>query len=440
MYLTVYRNANLIPVSQPGVLEGYDLFVDAGTITRIAPTGGEIPTGSTEIDCSGKYLLPGLIDAHMHTVPETVNYDFKLLVAFGITAVRNMWGNQAYTPDQEIDTFDLKCHIEGGQVFGPTLVNMSRILDGPRTLQPSSRSVKTRAAAELMVQQAVRDGADQVKVYTFLQPEILREIHHQAARHGLVIAGHKPIDCDAAEFFALAHSVEHTVTFESEDLDALIASDCHFIPTIAVERQVDVLVGRDTTGFFDRYAWSEKYLDPSTVNMLKSAREFAAANPEGYEKLFQPVKFDYPTAREKVRRFTAESGRLPATGSDNNPLACFGLAVHADMACLIDCGLTPAQALEAATLQAARVLQLEDRKGSLEVGKEADLLILTANPLADIHNTTEIESVVLRGRYLDRAVLNKLLDEVEQANISKREQMAASGQGQLDIKEFFVEG
>jgi len=84
MTQTVYQNAELIPVSQDGVLSAHDLFVENGLITRLAPTGGEIPADATVIDCAGKYLLPGLIDAHIHLMPDYAN-DFKVLAAYGIT-------------------------------------------------------------------------------------------------------------------------------------------------------------------------------------------------------------------------------------------------------------------------------------------------------------------------------------------------------------------
>jgi imidazolonepropionase-like amidohydrolase len=414
MYTTVYKNANVIPVSTDGVLKGYDVYVNVAEITRIVPTGEDIPEGAVVIDCTGKYIIPGLIDAHMHIIEKTYLTDIKLYAAFGVTSIRNMWGNQSMT-EQEIDTFKLKCDIEGGQVFGPTLVNTSRIFDGAYNLQPSSRTVRTKAAARLMLEQAMVEKADQIKIYNSIQPEILDYLYKLSKEKGINLVGHKPLDCDDETFFRYSHSVEHTVTFNEKYMDALIQSNCYFVPTMMIEHQVGVTTGEVEGEFFAKYEKYIKYDDPNNVAMVDSLAKSARQNPALFRSYLAPYIFDDEIMMKKVKKYIA-SGKLPAAGTDGAAYTSPGVNLHSELSYMSKAGMTNQEILCAGTLQGARVLQLEDRKGTIESCKEADMLILNSNPLEDINNTLDINGVVLRGRYLDRAALDKILNEVLENN------------------------
>ena len=100
---------------------------------------------------------------------------------------------------------------------------------------------------------------------------------------------------------------------------------------------------------------------------------------------------------------------LAGTDSGGLSYTYYGFSLHAELAFLVQAGFTPMEALQAATLQPAQFLGLADQIGTVTAGKQADLLLLEANPLDDIRNTEKIRAVVVRGRYLDRAALNELL-------------------------------
>ena len=408
MNLTVFKNAELIPIVRDGLLPGYDLWVEDGIITRLTPTGRNLPEGVRLVDCTGKYILPGLIDSHIHLVPGCEN-DLKVLVAFGVTSVRNMWGNQPV--DLETPGVDARClreDLAAGRVVGPTLVNTSRILDGTPTVQVCSRSLNTVNDAMLFIKEALREGATQLKVYKNLLPEVLDALHELGAEHGLRIVGHKPDAVLAEDFFSKAYSVEHTFTFALADVSALQRSNCYFVPTLVMENNIDLLVSGEGAILASQAQVYDKFISPAIAKVWKDVQA-----EEMRPRLEEFA--DFQQTRLKVEKYVAQGG-IPAAGTDfPNPFCYPGTSLHDEMVLLHECGLTNQQTLFAATLQSARVLEIEDRKGTLEIGKDADLLVLTSNPLVDIHNTLSIETVVLRGRQFDRPALDGLLVDAAQA-------------------------
>jgi hypothetical protein len=283
-------------------------------------------------------------------------------------------------------------------------VNTSRILDGTPTVQVASRSVNTSTDAMLFINEALREGADQLKVYKNIITEVMDALHILGIEHDLRVVGHVPDEVLSEDFFSKAHSVEHTMTFALEDVDALQRSVCNFVPTLIVEKNMDQIANGGLKALADWGQAHDVYLNPGITAMWQMM--------SGEEVLEKIKEFaNYELAVQKVKRFV-ELGSVPAVGTDfPNPYCYPGISVHQELALLGECGLTNQQVLFGATWQSARVLEIEDRKGTLEIGKDADLLLLNANPLENINHTLSIDAVALLGRHYDRRMLDSLLEE-----------------------------
>jgi imidazolonepropionase-like amidohydrolase len=407
MSLMVYKNAELIPIVQDGILHGYDLFIKDGIIIQVVKSSVDIPVDAMQIDCTSKFVMPGLIDAHFHLLPGCEN-DLKMLLAYGVTSVRNMWGSQAVdleTPG--VDSKKIREDLATGRMIGPSLVNTSRILDGASTVKLGNRSINTINDASLFIKEALQEGASQLKVYKHIQPKILDSLYELGAEYGLRIVGHVPDAVLPEVFFSKAHSVEHTMTFSQADVRALYRSKCYFVPTLVGEKKLDILAFGNIHSLMLEGQAQNRYVNPATAKVWEEM---------GSAKMQENIKSlcDYTQARQKVKTYVAMGG-IPAVGTNfPNPYCYPGISLHEELGLLTECGLSPQQILFGATLQGARVLEIEDKKGTLEIGKDADLLVLNSNPLESISNSLNIDAVVLRGRHFDRAALKGLLDEVEQ--------------------------
>jgi len=246
-----------------------------------------------------------------------------------------------------------------------------------------------------------------LKVYKGLLIEVMDALYDLGKEHGLRIVGHKPDRVLAEDFFSKAHSVEHTITFALENVPALQRSKCCFVPTLVAEKSIDGLAKGKSASLAEEGQAYERYISSLVARMWQEA-----SSEEMRQKIKENANFEL--ARRKVAEYV-KLGGIPAAGTDfPNPYVYPGASLHEELELLQGCGLNNQQVLFAATLQGARVLEIEDRKGSLEIGKDADLLLLNGNPLDDIHNTRSIAGAVLRGRYFDRPALDRLLEGVTQ--------------------------
>ena len=393
------------------------VLVAGDRITRIAPAGTvEVPQGARTLEGTGRWLIPGLWDMHAHTSHPA--RDLPLYLSNGITGIRDMGGEAVGHPAQTPGAFSvawdtlrpIRDGIRSGRARGPHILAAGVMLDAPKPW-PGTRGVADAAEARRIVRQLKDEHVDFIKIGSGVTPEAFAALADEARRTGLPIAGHVPRGMTAlAVAEAGQRSIEHAMGLPSgcfadsgpdedcaEMLPRLAATGAWSVPTLVAWR------GRLLAA--DRQMKTRPEL--RYVPTLASRWAAGAAATDG-------------TALERNRRtfaqFLATVGAQRAAGvgilagSDcANAYVVPGFALHDELRLLVEAGLSPADALAAATSSPARFLGLGEDRGTIAPGRRADLVLLDADPLTAIGNTSRIAAVVLGGELMDRAELDRLL-------------------------------
>jgi hypothetical protein len=392
-----------------------------------------VPAGAQVLDATGKFLIPGLWDMHVHWY---VRDTFTLFIANGVTGVRQMFGNS--------DLLRWRDQIAKGSLLGPRMVVASPIIDGPQPIWPNSIAVRNEDEGRKAVRRVKQWGADFVKVYALLPHDAYFAIADEAKQQGLTFVGHVPNAVSPAEASdAGQKSIEHLTGIllassdkETELRDKLVKADS---PEARGRVQATALGTYDEKKAADlvaRFAKNQTWQCP-TLTVLRSGAylgdesfrgdgrlryiprvlqqrwNLRATNRSGgdnaLEKKVLQKQFEIVEAMQKA-------GVPILAGTDTGNPYCFpGFSLHEELALLVIAGLTPVEALRSATLNPAKFFGLDQTLGTIEQGKIADLVLLDANPLQDIRNTQRINAVVSNGRLFDRKALDKMLAEAEVA-------------------------
>ncbi|HKV08753.1 MAG TPA: amidohydrolase family protein [Thermoanaerobaculia bacterium] len=407
----------------------------------------QVPRDAQVVDATGKFLIPGLWDMHVHWLHKDY---LPLFVANGVTGIRVMWGAPLH--------HEWRREIEQGTLRGPRMDIGSSIVDGPVPIWPGSIAVKDGAEGRQLVSRMKQESADFIKVYSRLPREAYFAIADEARKQGIPFAGHVPDAVSALEASEAGQkSVEHFTgvlvacstreeelrkgreeawaklpagktspdraslrplsrltldTFSPEKANALFArfarNHTWQCPTLVVQRNMAFI--QDPAIHNDPRV---KYMPPEIVS---------GWNPAGDFRLNDRTEEDVQLARETYRKLKEliapmrRAGVEFLAGTDViNPYCFPGFSLHDELALLVEAGLSPMEALQAATLNPARYLGKDKDLGTVEKGKLADLVLLEASPLEDIHNTRKIEAVVFGGKLLPKAELQKMLADLEAA-------------------------
>jgi imidazolonepropionase-like amidohydrolase len=311
------------------------------------------------------------------------------------------------------------------------------MLDGnPPIIPPIAVALKTPDEARMAVRQQVEAGADMIKVYSALDRDVYFAIMDEAKAQGITVVGHVPDTVYLEDAVAAGQSdIEHWFGFEKVIANLLgepvdlnhgwMGSDPGYLMRLA---EVDP---QALQKFYKRLKDSGVIVDPTIVtfrNWPKVDSLELQSVPHGEyisNELFAIWKAQWAGQTEipdaiwqswaQMVRQMNEAGIPMMTGTD---LMCPGLvpgySVHEEMAIWQEAGVPPADILRSATLVPIRFMGLEDRLGSIRAGKSASMILLRANPLEDVRNAQQIESVFLRGQYFSRADLDRLLDEAKE--------------------------
>lgn len=433
--------ATVIPMTgERERLEDATIVIRDGRITTIGPSRTtRVPDGATRIDGRGRFVIPGLADMHTHlfsdadAVPDSVGpAELGVMLANGVTAARLMIGTPAHLA--------LRTALLRGEVAGPQLWVASPQLAG-RAME-NTHLVRTDAEARAAVRTSRRDGYDFIKLTLDVPPPVFEAVIDEARREGIRVVGHVEPSVGIERGLSSGMQLEHldaffeavlaegtssraSVTqggvFQMRNWGSLDHVDDGKVERIAREAaRVGAVLGPTQNVFNTAFALGED------TNVVKARADFAHWPPPlaaGYlrahsrywsaanDSVKTPARrARYVEVRNRILKVFHDAGGTVIAGSDTPEwFHTYGFGLHRELEALVKAGLTPFDALRAATVNPARYLGAEREWGTIAPGRRADLVLLDADPLADIRNTVRIHGVAIGGAWHDRASLDAML-------------------------------
>ena len=366
----------VVPMKTAQRLENQTVIISDGRIQSMEPAGtNALPAGATVIDGRGRFLMPALIDMHVHLRRAELPAYFRA----GVTTVRNMWGHA--------DVAIMKRAIADGTLIGPTVHSTSNGFDGNPPQWPDTKILLDAREADAAVQSAMAEGWIAVKVYQRLSLEVYDSIALSAKRRGMEFMGHVPT----------AVPILHALDMGQRSIEHLSGYD------FAVAR-------RPSGGTF---AWA----DADEARFPELGRRTVAAGTWNCPTLAIYVHLAQqhaPNERAVIvatrRKFVAELARQGArllVGTDTGIDVVSPSAIHEELGEFVAAGLTPYQALRGATIDAAEFLRVPGL-GTVTVGAPAELLLLDGDPLANVANANRIAGLIARGTWYPSRALQSL--------------------------------
>jgi imidazolonepropionase-like amidohydrolase len=432
--LVAFVDVNVIPMDRERVLEGQTVIVRDGRIASVEPSSrARIPSGALRVDGRGKYLMPGLAEMHAHIpgpqAPEQVVRDiFALYVANGVTTIRGMLG----APNQ----LTLRAKTASGEMLGPTIFVGAPSLSGNTAADP--------ATAARLVREHKAAGYDFLKLHPGIPRTSYDSIVAAARAVGITYAGHisqgvglehtlasrqSTIDhLDGYLEASIPESVRARVLAEDASLgDMVNAIDPSRFAALAAETRK-----AGTWNVPTAFLW-ESFFSPEAPEEMAKRTEMKYASPQwitGWSNqkrgriqqdqqsgVSAQESATYLSFRRTLLKTLADSGARLLMGTDSPQMFNVpGFSLHREIAVMQEAGLTPWQVLESGTRNvaeyAAKDLRLDGKFGTVTPGNRADLILLDANPLTDVRNVAKRAGVMVRGRWLPAAELDRMLAEM----------------------------
>jgi imidazolonepropionase-like amidohydrolase len=435
--LLVLNNVTVVDVRTGTLQPEQTVILERNRIFSVGPGKyAKYPRNAPSVNCRGLFLIPGLWDMHVHLVfgdwfPDAQEISLPLFVVNGVTGVRDM--------GSELDIVqNWRNEIEAGRLIGPRIFTSGPMLDGPKPRFPSSLAIATPEDAHRAVAGLKRRGADFIKLQSLIPPDAVFAIAEEARKQEIPFEGHVPDSVRASEMSeAGMKSFEHLIgIFEGsspaeDDFLKGNKTEGRFLATYDPARaaalaailaknqtwQCPTLVWERGGNLIDASDFSKdervKYVPASWKN--KTWKRFTEEITKGYGT------DDLATRKKFIEKELEVAGMLhkagvPFLAGTDTPAGVHifpGYSLHEELQRFVAAGFTPLEALQTATINPARFFGIEDQAGTVETGKFADLVLLSASPLEDIANTQKIAAVIVNGQYFRRADLDRMLGRVE---------------------------
>ncbi len=442
-------HVSVIDPARPAIQRDVTVQIVSGRIQTISPSNDfKIPSGTQVLDGSGKYMIPGLWDMHVHTT--NPKREFPMFIANGVLGVRNMHGRMERV-------FPWRDQLANGTLVGPRLLLAGALVDGPATTSRSAIVVRDALEARAAVGRLKAAGADFVKAYDGLSRESYFALAAEAKRLGMPVAGHVPWDVRISEALrAGQRSLEHGAALEGGSAAEAEVAAARAVPRAIEEAMrtnknfpaVMETIARAGTQILDHhndalaraeygeFVRTGTSLTPTLVtlrsvtfidDLVKQPDPLVRFSPKWEQDAWKPErgivtanrtpayiayrKREY-AAIERALVLARQVGVSILAGTDiGSAYTHAGFSLHDELEWLVRAGLTPREALQCATTAAAAFLRFDRGIGTIKPGSVASLVLLNANPLDDIGNVRKIHAVIHNGSVLSRKKLDSLLDE-----------------------------
>jgi len=424
-------HVNIIPMTPNNkIITEATVVIDSNKILSI---NKPVPSNAKVIDGRGKWLIPGLMDMHVH-VPVDGHFNTSYptraaaiftntqdimtpFIANGVTTIFDLNSRAGH--------FGQRNEILRGDVIGPRMA-LAAMIDGGNG---DGRIANTPEDGRQSVRMAKAEGYEFIKTYSKLNVATYNAIVDEAGKQGLKVVGHIPnafhgkIDEAFVPHFGMVAHAEEFFKQTEDDSDvetknlAILAkkNDTWVIPTLII-----IVSAAEQARSLDavKKLPSLQYVHPLLQSKWLTANNYnKRATPQSTARLERMIAFN-----KRLVRSLKEAGVTIIAGTDaGSSGVVWGFSLHDELELLVDAGLTPEEALNSATRLPATWLGIDSFTGTVETGKFADLVLLDANPLDDIKNTRKIEGVFVNGRWLDKAKINAMLADLSKRNIASKD-------------------
>ncbi len=446
----VFTHVTVIDATGAPAKPDMTVVITGDRIAALGKSGENVPAKNAQVvNAKGKFLIPGLWDMHVHTSYKNF---LTLFIINGVTGVRDMGGS----PKEFAQFSEWRKEVGRGGIIGPRIVAAGIVVDGAASKgRPDSLNVTNDTEARQAVIYLKQRGADFIKVYSLLSREAFYAIADEAKKQQMPIAGHVPAEIGASEAAEAGQkSMEHLfgvlpacskseVALLKEAREEIANSNAAVFIRAELRAQARTLDTYDRqkaaalfASFVKNRTWqiptlagwrnlSDAEAGPFTGDLrLKYIPRERLESWKGQRTYLQKhITTEYWVNSKRLFQKQLElvgamyrAGVGIMAGTDTAGFYVTpGFSLHDELELLVKAGLTPMEALQAATRNPARYLGMLDTLGTIEKGKIADLVLLDADPLESIGNTKKIAAVVIGGRHINRAELDRMLAEVETA-------------------------
>jgi imidazolonepropionase-like amidohydrolase len=351
------------------------------------------------VNATGKYLIPGLIDMHAHVagvLENSFNYSLAVetlstLLDHGVTTIRNPGG-----PTEK--SIDLRESISSNEIHGPQILTAGELLNSPQEIIPFvEKKVSTEKEIRTEVKKQANMGVDFIKLYVGLTPNLVSSAIDEAHLNGIRVIGHlySTSWADSANM-----GIDYLTHGVPVDPSILSGENNSNFKTNTVE------------GPFDHFSWLEMVdLNSQEVSEMVESLSRNNVTVDPTLSIYEAMLSDHPNSKHLWNKIMGLTKKM--YDSDVNIMAGtdipnFGLvpgkSLHHELELLVGTGIPQHEVIRIATINAARSLELEDEIGAIELNRQADMIILSSNPLDDIRNTQDIYMVINNGKIIDNTL------------------------------------